>query len=59
MIEHSAEVVVVADSSKVGQKAFAHIAPVSACALLLTDAGLAQGDVSSLREAGINEVRQA
>jgi len=58
MIEHAAEVVVVADSSKVGQKAFAHIAPVAVCAVVLTDSGLAEIDAGLLQEAGVGEVRR-
>jgi DeoR/GlpR family transcriptional regulator of sugar metabolism len=59
MIARAAEVVVVADSSKVGQKAFAHVAPLSACALLLTDIGIEKADAGLLIEAGVGEVRRA
>mgnify|MGYP000877726338 FL=1 len=53
MREHAAEVVVVADVAKIGQAAFAHIAPLSACDLLLTDAGLSDEDATALRDAGL------
>lgn len=53
MIEHASAVVVVADASKVGQAAFAHVAPLAAAALLLTDNTLGDGDVVALEEKGL------
>jgi len=58
MIAHAAEVVVVADSSKIGQKAFAHVAPLTDCAVLVCDGGLGDEDAVRLTEAGINSIRR-
>lgn len=56
MIAHSTEVIVVADSTKIGQAAFAHIASLSASALLITDMGLTQQDEERLREGGLSRI---
>jgi DeoR family fructose operon transcriptional repressor len=53
ILAHAREVAVVADASKVGQAAFARIAPLSAVPLLLTDAGLADAGERALRGAGL------
>ncbi|HVK02041.1 MAG TPA: DeoR/GlpR family DNA-binding transcription regulator [Armatimonadaceae bacterium] len=58
MIAHAADVVVVADASKVGQAAFAHVAPLSDCRLLLIDSGLSGEDAAALCDAGLSEVRR-
>ena len=59
MIAHAAEVVAVADCTKIGQIAFAHVAPLAAVSLLLTDAELTPDTERILREAGLFEVRRA
>ena len=59
MIEHAGEVIVVADSGKIGQTAFAQIAPVAAGSLLITDTGLSDEDAAALREAGVGEIERA
>ena len=53
LIAHAAHVVAVADSSKVGQAAFAHVAPLGTVSLLLTDTGLSAGAEQALTEAGL------
>ena len=56
MISHAGEVVVVADYSKIGQVAFAHIAPLSSVDILLTDEHLTVDGEQFLREAGLRSV---
>lgn len=58
MMRRSASVVVVADSSKVGQAAFAHVAPLSSATLLITDRGLTPDECDRLRTAGLPELLQ-
>ena len=53
MIEHASEVIAVADSSKIGQAAFAHVAPLTAACLLLTDSGISPSSEQALTEAGV------
>lgn len=58
MLAHAGKVIVVADSGKIGQTAFAQIAPVGVCALLLTDADVSDEDATALRKAGIGAVER-
>jgi len=58
MLEHAGETVVVADSGKIGQTAFAQIASLDVCALLLTDTGASEEEVAVLMEAGIRAVER-
>jgi DeoR family transcriptional regulator, fructose operon transcriptional repressor len=53
MIAHSRQAIAVADSSKVGQIAFASVAPLNAVSLLITDSGLLAEDRIALEEAGL------
>ncbi len=53
MIEHAGEVIVVADASKAGQAAFAHVAPLAAASLLITDTGLPDALMRALTESGL------
>ena len=53
MMACAAETIVVADSSKIGQIAFAGVAPLSAADLLITDAGATAEDRAALEEAGL------
>lgn len=59
MIAHGREVVVVADASKIGQAAFAHVAPLSCAAVLLTDSALPEAAEKELIEAGLATVQRA
>ncbi len=59
MIAHAATVVAVADETKIGQAVFAHVAPLSAAALLVTDAELSPADAESFRDAGLGDVLRA
>lgn len=53
MLEKAKQVVAVADSSKIGQVAFACAAPVQAVPLLITDAGILPEDRAALEELGL------
>lgn len=53
MIAKSRQAIAVADSSKIGQIAFACVAPLNAVSLLITDSGLLAEDRQSLEEAGL------
>jgi DeoR family fructose operon transcriptional repressor len=53
MLEKTKQAIVVADSSKVGQIAFARVAPLSAANLLITDGGASSEDRAALEEAGL------
>lgn len=53
MLDRSKQKVVVADSSKIGQVAFACVAPIAAVDLLITDSGLLPVDRSALEESGL------
>lgn len=53
MLAHAGEAVVVADASKIGQAAFAHIAPLTAAALLLTDRVVSDETAAAFVEAGL------
>ena len=53
MIAKSRQSIAVADSSKIGQIAFACVAPLSAVSLLITDSGLLHEDRVALEETGL------
>jgi DeoR family transcriptional regulator of aga operon len=56
MAERSARVVVVADASKLGARAFARICPVSRIAVLVTDSAAGEERLAPFREAGLEIV---
>ena len=56
MIERVDEVVLVADSTKIGRVAFDQIAPLSAVSKLVTDAGVSAGDREAFERAGVQVV---
>jgi DeoR/GlpR family transcriptional regulator of sugar metabolism len=56
MVQRAREVVVVADSSKVGRRGFAPIAPSSAVTKLVTDSGADAGEVEALRRHGVDVI---
>ena len=56
MIAHAATVVAVADETKIDQAVFAHVAPLSAAALLITDAELSSADIEAFRDAGLRDM---
>lgn len=58
MIAHAAEIIAVADGTKIGQAAFAHVASLSA-ASLLTDGELDVEIERSLLDAGLLQIRRA
>lgn len=53
LIDRAGRVIVVADSSKIGQVAFARICEVGRIGELITDAGAAARDVARLTDAGV------
>lgn len=53
MARQAARVVVVADSSKIGRRAFARICAVSEVDVLVTDTGLAEADKARFTDAGV------
>ncbi|MCG5217208.1 DeoR/GlpR family DNA-binding transcription regulator [Streptosporangium sp. KLBMP 9127] len=57
LVSRAAKVVVVADASKVGARAFARICPISAIHTLVTDSGLADEDAARFAEAGVEVIR--
>ena len=50
------QVIIVADSSKVGQRAFARICTPAEIDVLVTDAGIAAEDAARLQDAGVDVV---
>lgn len=56
MLEKAKQAVAVADSSKVGQIAFACVAPLADVDLLITDVGVSNDDRVTLEEAGLRMV---
>ena len=50
------QVIIVADSSKVGQRAFARICTPAEIDVLVTDAGIAAADAARLQDAGVDVV---
>jgi DeoR family transcriptional regulator of aga operon len=57
LMTRAAKVVVVADSSKVGGRAFARICPVSEIHTLVTDRNLPDADADAFTEAGVQVIR--
>ncbi|GAA5071114.1 DeoR family transcriptional regulator of aga operon [Thermocatellispora tengchongensis] len=57
MISRAARVVVVADASKVGARAFARICPLSEIDVLVTDERLPGEDAAAYEEAGVTVIR--
>ncbi len=56
MARQAAKVVIAADSSKVGRRAFARICTAGEIDVLVTDAGIAAEDAARLEDAGVNVV---
>jgi len=56
MASRAAQVVVVADSSKVGRRAFAGICTADVVDVLVTDTGIAAAEAASLADAGVKVV---
>jgi DeoR/GlpR family transcriptional regulator of sugar metabolism len=54
MMERSERVIVVADGSKVGQRAMVEVAPADHITTLITDHSASRGDIDDLREIGID-----
>jgi DeoR family transcriptional regulator of aga operon len=54
MAQRASKVVIAADSSKVGRRAFARICTTAEISVLVTDAGIAAEDAARLEEAGID-----
>ncbi|WP_449060450.1 DeoR/GlpR family DNA-binding transcription regulator [Planomonospora algeriensis] len=57
LIGRAAEVVVVADASKIGRRAFARICTPDAVGTLVTDEGLSDEDAARFADAGVKVVR--
>jgi DeoR family transcriptional regulator, aga operon transcriptional repressor len=56
MIERSDRVVVLADGSKLGERSTAQVCEISAVSMLVTDGGAPEGEIDSLRRAGVDVV---
>jgi DeoR family transcriptional regulator of aga operon len=56
MAHHARKVVIVADSSKIGQVGHASICPISDIHVLVTDVGLPKGTHEALTSRGIQVV---
>jgi DeoR family transcriptional regulator of aga operon len=56
-VERARRVVVVADSSKVGHRAFARICPIGAVDVLVTDSGASDEQIAPFQEAGVQVIR--
>lgn len=54
MIDHATEVIVLADASKLGRVAFAHVAPVTAVGRLITDRGSDHTILDELADHGVD-----
>ncbi|MER5733251.1 DeoR/GlpR family DNA-binding transcription regulator [Streptomyces sp. NPDC002138] len=57
LCDRSRRVVIAADSSKLGVRAFARICPASAVDILVTDTGLSDAGAAAFGEAGVEVVR--
>ncbi len=53
MVERSRQVILVADSSKIGRVGFVPIKPVSSIHTLITDTGATADFVQAMRDAGV------
>jgi DeoR family transcriptional regulator of aga operon len=58
MSQQASQVIVVADSSKVGRRAFARICTIAEIDVLVTDTGITAADAAALEDAGV-DVRTA
>ena len=56
MAERAGQVVVTADSSKVGRRAFARICTAAEVDILVTDTGIGPADAAKLADAGVKVV---
>ena len=56
MAARAAQVVVTADSSKAGRRAFARICPAAEVDILVTDTGIAPAEAARLADAGVKVV---
>jgi DeoR family transcriptional regulator, aga operon transcriptional repressor len=56
MVARASQVVVTADSSKVGRRAFARVCALAEVDVLVTDAGIGPGDAARLADAGVEVV---
>jgi DeoR family fructose operon transcriptional repressor len=54
MIEIASQVIVLCDSSKIGNNGFAQAAPISAVHCLITDSGIQPGDLEEFKALGID-----
>jgi DeoR family transcriptional regulator of aga operon len=57
MVARARQVVIIADSSKLGQHAFARICPIERVNILVTDAGASDEAMAQFTAAGIRVVR--
>lgn len=57
LVSRATQVVVVADSSKIGKRAFARICPLAQIDTLVTDAQLSDDLAGRLEEAGMKVIR--
>ncbi|WP_242900751.1 DeoR/GlpR family DNA-binding transcription regulator [Actinomadura terrae] len=57
MAERAEQIIVVADSSKIGRRAFARICDTSRIDVLVTDAAVPEADLDPFKEAGIHVIR--
>ena len=53
MIEIASEIIVLCDSTKIGNNGFAQVAPVTSIHRLITDDGIADGDIADFEAQGI------
>ncbi|RLV49743.1 DeoR/GlpR transcriptional regulator [Nocardioides mangrovicus] len=56
IVKRARKVIVVADSSKVGRRGFAHIAPISTLTTLITDSGADPEELAALKAGGVDVV---
>jgi DeoR family transcriptional regulator of aga operon len=56
MSAHAAQVIIVADSSKVGRRAFARICTAREIDTLVTDTGIPAEEAARLKDAGLNVI---
>jgi DeoR/GlpR family transcriptional regulator of sugar metabolism len=56
MIKHARQIIVLADSSKMGRTCFVHIAPFELVNILVTDSGISEDFVSELRHRGLEVI---
>jgi DeoR/GlpR family transcriptional regulator of sugar metabolism len=56
MVERARKVVVVADSSKLGQRGFSPVAPTKSINVVVTDDDADQQQINALRERGVTVI---